>query len=186
MDVLGAIRQRRSIKAFTARVVTRAEIEPLLEAALLAPNHRMTQPVRFRVLGAAARRAYGAVLGARKAKKVEDPVAAQAVIDKVANSEAAVPATIVVSMVVDDNPEIREEDYATAMMGVENLLLAAVAAGLGTHLKSGAVMEDPRLREALDIPTGERVVAIVHLGEPTAAPEAKPRKPVADVTSWLD
>ncbi len=186
MDVLDTIRRRRSIKSFTDRVITRKEIETLLEAALLAPNHRMTQPIRFRVLGPAARRAYGAVLGARKAKKVEDPVAAQAVIDKVAAAEAAIPATIVVSVVLDENPEIREEDYATAMMGVEHLMLAAVELGLGSHLKSGAVMDDPRLRDALDVPEGERIVAILHLGEPASVPEAKARKPATEVTTWLD
>ena len=96
MDLRTAITSRRSIKQFTAREVTRDEIVQLLDAALHAPNHRMTQPARFRVLGPASRHAYGAVLGARKAKKVEDPVAAQAVIDKVAATEAAVPCMIAV------------------------------------------------------------------------------------------
>lgn len=185
MDVLDAIAARRSIKEFSTRVVTREEVTALLRAAMLAPNHRMTQPVRFRVLGPEARAAYGEVLGMRKAKKIEDPGAAQAVIDKVSAAEAAVPVTIAVSMTLDDNPEIREEDYATALMAVQNLMLAAVELGLGTHLKSGAVMDDPRAREVLGVADGERIVAIVHLGEPASVPEAKPRKSVGDVTQWL-
>lgn len=185
MDVTEAIRTRRSIKQFTDRAVTRDEVTQLLEAALLAPNHRMTQPVCFRVLGPESRRAYGEVLGMRKAKKIEDPGAAQAVIDKVSATEAAIPVTVVVSMTLDDNPEIREEDYATALMAVQNLMLTAVAIGLGSHLKSGAVMDDPRTREVIDVPDGERIVAIVHLGEPASVPEAKPRREVDEVTRWL-
>lgn len=185
MHVLDAIAARRSIKQFTGREVTRDQLTRLIEAAVLAPNHRMTQPVRFRVLGPEARRAYGAVLGARKAKKVEDPVAAQAVIDKVSAAEAAIPATIAVSMTLDENPEIREEDYATALMAVQNLMLAAVDLGLGTHLKSGAVMDDPRTREALGVGDGERVVAMINVGEPASVPEPKARRTVDDVTSWL-
>lgn len=185
MDVRSAIASRRSIKEFTGREVTRDEIVRLLEAAQQAPNHRMTQPVRFRVLGPETRRAYGEVLGLRKSKKVEDPGAAQAIVDKVSAAEAAVPATIAVSVTVDDNPEIREEDYATALMAVQNLMLAAVDAGLGSHLKSGAVMDDPRTREALGVPDGERIVAIVHLGEPASVPEPKSRKGVEEVTRWL-
>jgi nitroreductase len=185
MDVRTAIATRRSIKQFTDRAVTRDEIGQLLDAALQAPNHRMTQPVRFRVLGPEARHAYGTVLGARKAKKIEDPAAAQAVIDKVATAEAAIPATIAVSMTLDDNPEIREEDYAAAMMATQNLLLAAVDLGLGTHLRSGAVLDDPRTREALGVPDGERLVVMVHLGEPASVPEAKPRRPTDEVSSWL-
>ncbi len=185
MDLFDAIHARRSIKEFTARPVTREEIVRLLDAAVLAPNHRMTQPWRFYVLGPEARRAYGAALGARKAKKVEDPEAARAVIDKVAATEAALPAEIAVAMVLDANPEIREEDYAATMMAVQNLMLAAAAAGLATHIKTGAVMDDPRARAAVGVPEGERIVALVHLGEPAAEREAKPRRPAAELTTWV-
>ncbi len=185
MDVLEAIRTRRSIKQFTHRPVTREEIERLLEVAAQAPNHRMTQPWRFYVLGPEARRAYGEALGARKAKRVEDPEVARAVAEKVAEGEAGLPAMIAVAVTLDGNPEIREEDYAAAMMGVQNLLLAARAAGLGTHVRTGAVMDDPRARAAVGVPEGERIVAMIQLGEPAATPEAKPRRSAADVTTWV-
>ncbi|HEU4988458.1 MAG TPA: nitroreductase, partial [Gemmatimonadaceae bacterium] len=166
MDIHDAIHARRSVKLFTDRPIAREQIERLLEAAAQAPNHRMTQPWRFYVLGPEARRAYGAVLGARKAKKVEDPEAARAVVEKVTAAEAALPCEIAVSMVLDASPEIREEDYAATMMGVQNLMLAAHAMGLGTHLKTGAVMDDPRARAAVGVPDGERIVALIQLGEP--------------------
>jgi nitroreductase len=185
MDVLEAVHTRRSIREFTNRPVGRDEIERLLEAAVLGPNHRMTQPWRFTVLGPRARRAYGEALGARKAKRVEDPEAARAVVEKVAAAEAAVPAVIAVSMTLDENPEIREEDYAATMMGVQNLLLAARAMGLGTHLKTGAVMTDPRARAAVGVPENERIVATIQLGEPAAVPEAKGRRSAAELTTWV-
>lgn len=186
MTVQDAIRSRRSIKQFTDRPISREEISSLLELAALAPNHRLTEPLRFLVLGPAARRRYGEILGSRKAKKVEDPVAAQALIDKVAAAEEAVPALIAVSVTVSENPEIREEDYATAMMAVQNLMLGAVAMGLGTHLRSGAVMDDPRTRELMGIGEGERIVALVQLGEPASVPDLKPRKSAEEVTRWLE
>lgn len=185
MDVLEAIRSRLSIRQFTDRAISRSEIEQVLDAAVMAPNHRMTQPWRFHVLGPEARQAYGGVLGARKAKKIEDPDAARAVVEKVSASERAVPALIMVGMTQSDNPEIREEDYAATMMAVQNLLLAARALGLGTHVKSGAVMDDPRTRELLAIPESERIIAMIQLGEPAATPDSKPRRPAAEVTSWL-
>jgi nitroreductase len=185
MDLLDAIRTRRSVTQFTARPVSRAEIERLLETAVQGPNHRMTQPWRFYVLGPKARRAYGEAVGARKARRVEDPQAARALAEKVAAAEAALPAMIAVSMTLNENPETREEDYAATMMGVENLMLAAQAIGLGTHLKTGAVMADPRARAAVGVPEGERLVAMIQLGEPAAAPEARPRRPAAEVTTWV-
>lgn len=185
MDLSDAIRSRRSVRQFTGRPVRREDIERLLEAAVLAPNHRMTQPWRFYVLGPEARRAYGAVLGARKAQRVEDPAAAQAVVDKVVASASALPAQVAVAMTLSDNPEVREEDYAATMMAVQNILLTARGLGLATHLKTGAVMEDPRARAALGIPDGQRLVAMIDLGEPSEAPQPKPRRSAAELTTWL-
>ncbi|MEO5826206.1 MAG: nitroreductase [Gemmatimonadales bacterium] len=185
MDVLEAIQSRLSIRQFSDRTVTRAEIERVLDAAVLAPNHRMTQPWRFHVLGPEARHAYGAILGARKAKKIEDPEAARVLVEKVAASEGAVPALVMVGMTQSENLEIREEDYAATMMAVQNLLLAARSLGLGTHVKSGAVMDDPRTRELLGIADGERIIAMIQLGEAATTPDAKQRRPAAEVTNWL-
>ena len=91
MSATDAIRSRRSIKRFTERPVTREEIETLLAAATLAPNHRLTNPWRFYVLGPDARHAYGLALGVRKAKKLEDPDAARAMRDTVAAEHRALP-----------------------------------------------------------------------------------------------
>lgn len=186
MDVLEAIRRRRSIKRFAERPVPRTEIELLLECAVQAPNHRLTQPWRFVVLGPAAREAYGRVLGGRKARRVEDAAAAAGVVEKVAREHAALPAMIVVAVRLDEGPEVREEDYAAAMMAVENLALAAVARGLGTHVKTGAVMDDPGARRAAGVAGEERIVAVVNLGEPAEVPAPKERLPAAALTRWLD
>jgi nitroreductase len=186
MKASEAIRNRRSIRKFTDRAVTREELGRMLDAAVLAPNHRMTEPWRFYVLGADARRAYGLVLGHRKARKVEDPDAAALVRDKVAGEHADLPAMIVVAMVLDENPEIREEDYASVMMAVQNLSLAAAEIGLGTHIKSGGVMEDPAARAAAGVAEGERIVAVVNVGEPAEVPSPKERAPAATFTTWLD
>ncbi len=186
MQIDEAIRARRSIKRFTERVVTRDEIEKLLDAAVHAPNHRMTQPWRFYVLGPHARRAYGEALGARKAKWVEDPEAAAMVVDKVATEHERLPAMIAVAMVLADNDEIREEDYAASMMAIQNLSLMAAGMGLGAHIKSGAVMDDPAARQAVGVEAGERIVATIHLGEPLEVPTPRDRQPAAALTRWVD
>jgi nitroreductase len=186
MTIFDVLRERRSIKRFTDRPVTRGEVEQLLDAAVLAPNHRLTQPWRFYVLGPAARRAYGVALGVRKARKVEDPAAAEQVREKVAREHETLPLMIVVAMKQDENPEIRQEDYAAAMMAVQNLSLAAVQLGLGTHIKSGAVMEDPAARAAAGVADDERIVAVVNVGEPADVPAPKQRHSADALTRWMD
>lgn len=182
MEVVDAIRARRSVKEFSPREITDEELERLLEVATLGPNHRMTEPWRFYVLGPRARAAFGEALGARKAKRVEDPAAAAAVRDKVARRHESLPALVAVAMVQNDDPEIREEDYAAVFMGIENLALAAVDAGLGTHLKTGAVMDDPAARAAVDVADDARIVALVEIGEPAAMPPQRSRTSSAELT----
>lgn len=184
MHVSDAISSRRTIKRFTDRAVTREQIESLLTNAVAAPNHRLTQPWRFYVLGPEAREAYGLALGERKAKKIEDPELARTTRDTVAGEHRALPAMLVVACVEHENPEIREEDYAAAMMAIQNLSLAAVALGLGTHIKSGAVMSDPAARAAAGVKDTERIVAIVNVGEPAEVPAPKKREPAAAFTVW--
>lgn len=183
MDIFDAISSRRSIKSYTDRPVSDEEIERILSTAVLAPNHRMTEPWRFYVLGPEARAGYGAALGARKAKRVEDPDAAAAVLAKVEESHRELPAMLAVSMTLDDDPEIREEDYAATFMAIENLCLSAAATGLGTHIKTGAIMNDPRARAAVGVGDDERIVATISLGEPESVPDPKPRRSASELTT---
>jgi nitroreductase len=185
MHVSDAIRDRRSIKRFAERPVLRGEIEKLLEAATLAPNHRLTQPWRFYVLGPEARYAYGLALGERKARKLDDPEAARAMRETVAEEHRALPCMIAVAVVESDNPEIRDEDYAAAMMAVQTLALAAVELGLGTHIKTGGVMSDPAARAAAGVREGERIIAIVNVGVPADVPPAKRREAATAFTTWV-
>ena len=180
-----AIRERRSIKRFTSRPVSREEIETLLVAATLAPNHRLTQPWRFYVLGPEARHAYGLALGVRKARKIEDAQAGAAMRETVAEEHRALPCMIAVAVVDNENPEIREEDYAAAMMAVQNIALAAVELGLGTHIKTGGVMGDAAARAAAGVKDNERIVAIVNVGEPADVPPPKKRESAAAFTTWI-
>ncbi len=184
MSIPAIIQDRRSVKSFTDRPVSREEIQILLDAAVLAPNHRLTQPWRFYVLGPESRYAYGLALGERKARKLPDPDAARTLRETVAVEHRSLPCMIAVAVVQADNPEIRDEDYAAAMMAIENLALTAVAIGLGTHLKTGGVMGDAAARTAAGVLDGERIVAIVNVGEPAQLAPPKRREPGAAFTTW--
>ena len=92
---------------------------------------------------------------------------------------------IAVAVVDNENPEIREEDYAAAMMAVQNIMLAAVELGLGTHLKTGGVMGDPAARAAVGLPANQRIIAIVNVGVPAEIPPAKKREESAALTTWM-
>jgi len=185
MPLIDLLQRRRSIKRFTDRPVTRAEIEQLLAAAVLAPNHRLTEPWRFYVLGPDAREAYGRALGVRKAKKIEDPEAARTMRERVAAEHRALPCMIAIAVVKNDNPEIADEDYAATMMGVQNLALTAVELGLGTAIRTGGVMGDDAARAAAGVAENERIIAIVNVGEPLEMPGGPKKTPAAEFTRWV-
>ncbi len=180
-----AVRARRSIKDFLATPIERKTIEALLELAVFAPNHRMTQPWRFIVLGAETRAAYAAIKAERSASNVEDPVAAEAVRAKTLDYLKSVPAMVAFIQRLDDDPAIREEDFATIYMGIQNVLLGALEKDIGTHVRTGALLDEPHCRSALGVREGERIVALVFLGGPASTPGAKPRVLAAERTRWL-
>src|SRR5258708_23277770 len=129
MALLEARKGRRSIRELTGRKVPRTDVEAMIDAGVAAPNHRLTQPWRFYVLGPQARHAYGAALGARKVKKLEDAAAAEALRTKIAEEHAALPLMIAVSVVEDAHPEIRQEDVDATIMALQDIALHATALG---------------------------------------------------------
>jgi nitroreductase len=106
--------------------------------------------------------------------------------EKTAAEHVAFPALIAVAMVVSENPETREEDYAAVMQAIANITLAAVARGLGTHMRTGAVMEDPAARAAIGVPEGQRIVTMLSVGVPAEMPGPKARQGATAVTTWVD
>lgn len=185
MNVSDATALRRSVRKFTERAPTREQLERMLHAATLAPNHRLTQPWRFYVLGPEARAAYGLALGNRKAKKASDEAQAESMRQNTSREHRALPCMVLVSIVLNENPEIREEDYGAAMMATQNLCLSAVEQGLGTHIRTGAIMDDPAARAAAGVPDDERIVVVLTVGEPLELPEAKARRAVSELTHWV-
>ncbi|MEX2526722.1 MAG: nitroreductase [Gemmatimonadota bacterium] len=185
MDTLQSISARRSVKVFAPEPVTREQISTLLETVVAAPNHRMTEPWRFVVVGPEARETYASIVADRKAAKCDDEAQAELVRQKAVANATSIPWTIAVIQLLAQDSAVREEDYATVYMGIQNLLLAAVAMGLGTHVKTGGIMDDPRIRTLLGMEGDERIVALVQVGFPEAVPDAKPRTPARLRTSWL-
>ncbi len=185
MHTTDAINARRSVKRFTATDVSREQFESMLAAATLAPNHKLNQPWRFYVLGPDARYAYGLALGARKAKKIEDAAAGAALRETVGQEHRSLPGMLAVAVVNTENPETREEDYAAAMMAIQNISLTAVTLGLGTHIKTGAIMNDPAARAAVGLPDDQRIIAVVNVGTPSEEVPPKKREPATAFTTWV-
>ncbi len=188
MDAFEAIARRTSTRRFTPDRVPREEIERLLAAAVRAPNHKLTEPWRFAILGGGAARRFAELRRAYRAAKFPDPAAPEAAraVERAYREALETPAFVVVLSAVSDDPVRREEDFAAVMMATQNLLIAATAAGLGSYVRTGGIMNDPALRELVRAPATHRIVAIVSLGRPADAAEPTRRGDPAARTLWLD
>ncbi len=184
MDVFEAIRQRRTVKEYGLRRVSREEIERILEAAVHAPRRGPADPWGFYVLGEQARRGYGRIRARVKAKG-EDPAKAEEIRAQIVTQTESIPALIAVSCYIDVDPVRRDEDYAATFMAIQNLMLAATALDLGTHIRTGRILEDDEFRAILGVPRDHRVVAMIELGEPKDAPGPRRRTPASEKTRWL-
>jgi nitroreductase len=169
MDVATAIRTRRTHKAFGAEPLAREEIEELLELARWAPNHHLTAPWRFRVIGPEALARLKEAAGPEAAPKLD-----------------RAPTLIVVSCALDGDPVQDEEDLHATAVAAYIVLLGAHARGLASYWRTPAVLRSDAGRQAVGLPEGERFVALVHLGPARQEKEPPQRPPVEQTTIFLD
>jgi nitroreductase len=188
MDAIDAIQRRTSVRRFRPDPVPRDVLARLLDCAVRAPNHKLTQPWRFVVLTQGARDRFAEIRARHRLKRFADQSSpeAQSAAEKVRREAREVPAYIVVASVLNPDLLTREEDYAATMMAVGNLMVGAQVLGLGTYLRTGGVMQDPQLLELARIPPDLRIVAVISLGYPAEQPTPRPRKSWTELTQWIE
>jgi nitroreductase len=169
MEIEDAIRGRRTYKSFEPEPVPRELVEELLELARWAPNHHLTQPWRFRVLGPQSLARLKEAAGPTEAPKLD-----------------RAPTLIAASVVLTGAQLQDEEDLCAAACATYAVLLGAHASGLAGYWRTPAVLRVPAGREAVGIPNGERALGLIHLGAPRTAPAPPERSPVGDYVSYLD
>jgi len=170
MELEEAIRTRRTHKAYVPEPIDRSTLEELFELARWAPNHHLTNPWRFRVLGPQAL--------ARLKDAVGDPIAA-AKLDRT-------PTLVVVSSTQTGDPVGDEEDMLATGTAAYLVLLAAHGRGLGGYWRTPEILRTPAGRAAVRVPDNERVLGLLHLGRPRQERRAPERAPVHDVAIYLD
>jgi nitroreductase len=187
VDAYEAIISRRSIGAVTDERPERADIEALLDAAVRAPTHHLTEPWRFIVVAGAAREQLGQVMGRRLRRELAgDPR-----MEEKAKFEEARPlrAPVILTAVYtpSSHPKaIENEDRYSVGAAMQNVLIAAHARGLAGFLRTGPAADDPDVAEHMGLAPGEEIAGFIYLGHPADEdpPPPKPRTEAADRTIW--
>jgi nitroreductase len=168
VEVETAIRARRTHKQYGEAPVAEETVRELFELARFAPNHRLTNPWRFRLLGPETRARVEALAGENEALKLR-----------------RAPTLVLATALLTGDDEIDAEDVLATGCAVYAVLLAATARGLASYWRTPACFGDAAVREALGLAESERVVALVHLGPPASEPPGKERAALDDVFSVL-
>jgi nitroreductase len=168
MDVETAIRTRRTHKQYGPEPIDRATLEELLDLARFAPNHHLSQPWRFRVLGPETRARLKEAAGLKEAAKLD-----------------RAPTLVAVSALLSGDPLQDEEDLHATACAAYAVLLAATARGLASYWRTPAALREPSISGLLEIAHDERFVALLHLGPRVSDPPAKERAPLASRLTFL-
>jgi len=160
MDVLQAIKDRRSIRKYTPEPVSEEQVTQILEAGRWAPSRGNSQPWKFVVLN--------------------DEQIRKELADAIPTGKFLAQAPQGIAVVV--NPKSSKHPEQEAAAAIQNMLLAAHALGLGTCWISihGTDCEE-KAKQLLLIPEEELCVSVVSIGHPAEIPE-KGREGLDEIT----
>jgi nitroreductase len=160
MDVLQAIKERRSIRQYTQEPVSEDQVNQILEAGRWAPSRGNSQPWKFIVL--------------------KDDQIRRELAEVIPTGKFLAQAPQGIAIVVD--PEASKHPEQEGAAAIQNILLAAHALGLGTCWISVWGTDWAEMAaKVLGIPDEEWLISVVSIGFPAEAPE-KGRKELHEIT----
>jgi len=169
VELEDAIRGRRTHKVYGSDPVDRDTLEELLELGRWAPNHHLTEPWEFRVVGPRTLAALKEAAGPEAAAKLD-----------------RAPTLVAVSVVqAGSDPVQDEEDLLAAGCAVYAVLLGAHGRGLVGYWRTPGFLREPAGAAALGLRPDEHFVALIHLGVQRQDQRAPERSPVSDYVSFL-
>ena len=188
MEVIQAIVTRRSVGRLREDPVARELIERILESAVHAPNHKITEPWRFHVFvgkgrGELARaRAELARILAEAEGEEEEYIAGRMSRER----KKAFRAPVVIAVISKAGRDEVEtlENYAACAAAIQNMQLTAHALGLATIWRTGPVAYHQHMRDFFSLEPGDRIIAYLYLGYPDAPETQRRREPASSKTIW--
>lgn len=188
MELAKAIQSRQSINRVKPDAVPDEIVEEILESAVHAPNHKITEPWHFHVFTGKGRgelaRARAETARLQAEEEGEDEEMAVGRVSR--ERKKAFRAPVVVAVVSRGGRDEVEttENYAACSAAVQNMLLTAHSLGLGAIWRTGPVAYHPHMRDFFGLEVGDRIVAYLYLGYPDMGERPRRREAVSGKTDW--
>ncbi len=194
-QILELICSRRTCYKFLDKDIFPVQ-QPLLnqclKAATHAPNHKLTQPWKFWVLGAQMKNALGHIYADSRARKksISNPECYDVFYEKGKAKFANIPTVILVGQTKHEDEIVSKEDYAACACAIQNFQLMAWQLKIGVQWSTGPILKDSRTFETLGIAEDEiELIGALYIGNIDGGCEPNPnlkRKRVEEVTVYTD
>jgi nitroreductase len=186
MDVIEAIRTRRTIANFRPDPGPPADLERILALGIWAPNHHLTEPWRFVILGPETQRRLAGRFGELKAAKAAgSPDRQTRLRDEESRRFGAIPSIVAVAAMQQGEEQRRREDYAATCCAVQNVQLAAWAEGIGVKWSTAGVTRDALAYELLGLdPELFDIIGFLFVGYPADVPIRARKTPLDQIIRY--
>jgi nitroreductase len=183
MELLEAIRNRRSIRHYKPDPVDDKTVQAILEAAHWAPSWGNFQCWRFIVVRDPRTKAM--VADTLMKVKIDDELVENAASKAIKQAPVLIVLCAELGMAgfrPDGTPITDKGDYwymFDVALSMENLVLAAHSLGLGTVIVGG--FDAAKVAQLLEVPAVFTVVTMTPLGVPDTKGQVSPRKALSEV-----
>ncbi len=187
MDINEIIRNRRAVppRFLSKKEVDKVLVQQLLENANWAPNHKKTEPWRFKVYTGEAKQILSDEIFDTLKKQLEEGVSLNwNKIEKFKTHIEHVPVVIAVVMQRDKSERLPEwEEIAAVSMAVQNMWLTATAMDLGAFFSTPEFL--PRLNDVLNITHGQRTLGFFFVGHMPMEYPSPGRGAIDEKVEWM-
>jgi nitroreductase len=187
-EITAVIRNRRSVtpENYTDRTVHREQVELILNNAIWAPTHGMTQPWRFKVFMAEGRKKLVGFLPELYKAETDPMKFKQVKYDRLKQRLEKVSAIVMICMERDKTGKIAEvEEIEAVACAVQNMMLTCTAYGLGCYWSSPSYIYKKSMNDFLGLSESDKCLGIFYIGYPESETPDSHRKPLEYVSEWI-
>lgn len=183
--IIDIIKKRRSVfpVQYNDKPISKEIIEAILEAGNWAPNHKKTEPWRFKVLQGNSKDALGTFLANKYQEVMPNPKKIK--IKKLLDNPSKASAIVAICMQRDPNESLPEwEEIAAVAMAVQNMWLLSTELGIGSYWSSPGLIK--YMDEFFDFKEGEKCLGFFYMGYSNEDLSEGTRTPIADKVEWME
>lgn len=187
-EITSVIQDRRTIQPefFSDRKVHREIVEKILNNAIWAPTHGMTQPWRFKVFMDKGLERFGTAHAELYKEVTPENEFDQQKYDKLKSRPQLASVVIALCMKRQETEKIPEiEEIAAVSCAVQNMYLTCTAYGLGAYWGSGGMTFHPGMKKVLGLGEKDLCLGFFYIGYPKVDWPKGQRRPIEYVTEWI-